>query len=278
MKTKNLLLILSICVCGGVSGQAAVIAYYRAEGTNGSQIGSTITDSSGNGRDITVSGATASDKYLNKVANDPSPIPQTGATNTTMLNIDTKGTNPGGTLSLTAASNVAWNHIFEKQAFTIEGWISPSDYLFGSNIEVAGRGNVFGTGWQLLVFRLSNTSVAFGFKTAGSFYNMTVTGLTNGMMDYFSVIGQANGDVNLSYAGQTGTILSAAYAASTDTTSSLYFFQGEKTGNFQVDEVRFSDTALSSGQLLNVVPEPSTWALLAFSLTTVTVLRRRRGN
>jgi len=28
---------------------------------------------------------------------------------------------------------------------------------------------------------------------------------------------------------------------------------------------------------LNVVPEPATWALLAFSLTTVMVLRRRRN-
>jgi hypothetical protein len=28
---------------------------------------------------------------------------------------------------------------------------------------------------------------------------------------------------------------------------------------------------------INVVPEPATWALLAFSLTTVMVLRRRRA-
>ena len=28
--------------------------------------------------------------------------------------------------------------------------------------------------------------------------------------------------------------------------------------------------------MLNVVPEPTTWALLAFSLTTVMVMRRRR--
>ena len=29
---------------------------------------------------------------------------------------------------------------------------------------------------------------------------------------------------------------------------------------------------------LNVVPEPTTWALLAFSLTTVMILRRRRNS
>jgi len=34
----------------------------------------------------------------------------------------------------------------------------------------------------------------------------------------------------------------------------------------------------SAGDIyLEVVPEPATWALLAFSLTTVVVLRRRRN-
>jgi hypothetical protein len=42
---------------------------------------------------------------------------------------------------------------------------------------------------------------------------------------------------------------------------------GNETGTF----------AQATGDLgLNVVPEPATWALLAFSLTTVMVLRRRR--
>jgi hypothetical protein len=34
-------------------------------------------------------------------------------------------------------------------------------------------------------------------------------------------------------------------------------------------------TAIATGDL-TVVPEPATWGLLAFSLTTVMVLRRRR--
>ena len=35
--------------------------------------------------------------------------------------------------------------------------------------------------------------------------------------------------------------------------------------------------SLDTAGLLTVVPEPATWALLAFSLTTVTILRRRRA-
>ena len=34
----------------------------------------------------------------------------------------------------------------------------------------------------------------------------------------------------------------------------------------------------STGDLIVAVPEPTTWALLAFSLTTVIVLRRRRNS
>ena len=43
------------------------------------------------------------------------------------------------------------------------------------------------------------------------------------------------------------------------------------TGSFTVD-------GATSALYLNVVPEPATWALLAFSMTTVLVLRRRRNS
>jgi fibronectin-binding autotransporter adhesin len=46
---------------------------------------------------------------------------------------------------------------------------------------------------------------------------------------------------------------------------------GSLTGNFVVDNA-------TKALYLNVVPEPATWGLLAFSLTTVMVLRRRRRN
>ena len=279
MKIQHFFLIVGICISGGITGQASVVAYYRMEGTSGIEIGGTITDSSGNGRDITVGSATVPDKYVNIVANDPSTIPQTGAANTTALNIDSKGATAGGTLSLTAASNSAWNHFFEKQAFTIEGWISPSDYLFGQSIDIATRGNIYATGWQLQLDNVSSTSETLSFRSAGVFVAaLTVTGLTNGTMDYFSVIGQANGDLDFSYAGQTATVLAAAYTAATDTTSPISFFQGQKIGNFQIDEVRFSDTALASSQLLNTAPEPAPIALFGLgTLAMAVVFRNRRA-
>ncbi len=50
-------------------------------------------------------------------------------------------------------------------------------------------------------------------------------------------------------------------------------------GTFQVASANFSDGTISNGWVteLTVVPEPSTWALLAFSLMTVIIFRRRRA-
>ena len=49
-------------------------------------------------------------------------------------------------------------------------------------------------------------------------------------------------------------------------------------GTFQVASANFATGTITNGYVteLNVVPEPATWALLAFSLTTALVLRRRR--
>jgi len=252
MKTSILYRILPLAVCmGGItSGQADVIAYYRMEGDQGSQIGETLTDSSGNHRDITVAGATEDDKYVACVAEDPSPIPQTDATNDSALNIHSMSLDSGG-ISLAAPSDPAWNNIFAKQEFTIEGWFSPGDYLYGQNINIANRGNSFANGWALIWERVSQNSGSLVIRSGGtSVKGLTITGLT-GAMNYFSVVGHDTGDISFTCNGQTATIPATAYTAATDKTSTIKFFGGEKIGNFQIDEVRFSDTALTSSQLLN---------------------------
>ena len=62
---------------------------------------------------------------------------------------------------------------------------------------------------------------------------------------------------------------STDFSAGVNTQFSATDLGGAYTGTFTVD-------AATSALYLNVVPEPTTWALLAFSLTTVMVLRRRQ--
>ena len=86
---------------------------------------------------------------------------------------------------------------------------------------------------------LSNTTInLFNYTTthSGDFASLTSTGYYNNSGAAWNHVGET---FSMSYSGQTLTF-------------------DEVSGN------------------LEVVPEPSTWALLAFSLTTVMVLRRRR--
>ena len=87
----------------------------------------------------------------------------------------------------------------------------------------------------------------------------------------------------IDWTGSTLTINGWTGTAGSAGTSGRIFFGGSATGltTAQLSQINFtgySDGAaiLSSGEIV-AVPEPATWALLAFSLTTVLVIRRRRA-
>jgi autotransporter-associated beta strand protein len=69
-------------------------------------------------------------------------------------------------------------------------------------------------------------------------------------------------------------------ASINETVGSLYFGSSSQVagtwGATGSGATHISDTYFTGEGILTVVPEPATWALLAFSLTTVVVLRRRR--
>ena len=99
-----------------------------------------------------------------------------------------------------------------------------------------------------------------------------------------------------------GTLTLTMTSGVADATYNLFSFtSGSKTGNFssiafaggyysgtwnRVADVWTSTLTQgqiftfdqASGDLVAAVPEPATWALLAFSMTTVLVLRRRRNS
>jgi autotransporter-associated beta strand protein len=88
----------------------------------------------------------------------------------------------------------------------------------------------------------------------------------------------------IDWSGSTLTITGWTGLAGASGTAGKIFFGNSAAGltSGQLSQINFSGysngaTILSTGEIV-AVPEPSTWALLAFSLTTVIVLRRRRNS
>ncbi len=87
----------------------------------------------------------------------------------------------------------------------------------------------------------------------------------------------------INWSGSTLTITGWTGTAGASGTAGKIFFGNSASGltSGQLSQINFSGyssgaTILSTGEIV-AIPEPTTWALLAFSLTTVVVLRRRRN-
>lgn len=91
---------------------------------------------------------------------------------------------------------------------------------------------------------------------------------------------------SINWSGSTLTITGWTGTAGASGTSGKIFFGNSAAGltTAQLSQINFIGAGYSSGAAILstgeivAVPEPATWALLAFSLTTVMVLRRRRNS
>ena len=107
--------------------------------------------------------------------------------------------------------------------------------------------------------------------TAIALTNTAGSGLTKGGALTLTLSGITAGTYSLtSGSGFSGTFSSANVNGSALTASGANF-SGSDIGGFN-----YSYTNASNQLVVSAVPEPATWALLAFSLTTVMVLRRRQ--
>ena len=117
----------------------------------------------------------------------------------------------------------------------------------------------------------SNDSGAYVFDLAAPGASDRIT-LTLGTLDIGTM---ANADFVFSeltgFAQGTYILFDAASAITGSVTSALnsISFTGGLTGTLSLDSI-------NNDVLLTVVPEPTTWVLLAFSMTTVMLLRRRK--
>ena len=127
-----------------------------------------------------------------------------------------------------------------------------------STFELAGSGGVKGTDYDNTT--ATGTMAYAGTLSIVSFggYSIDTHALTYSLFDF-------TGGYSGNFSGVTVAGATLAFDGGTNT------WTGSNVGN--TASYTFS---LVSGDL-TVVPEPATWALLAFSLTTVMVLRRRRA-
>ncbi len=275
------------CLLAG-SAQAATVAYFRfEEATSGVVPGSatggdpafngTVLDSSGNGSHFRTWNNTTGPAYVTNVA--VATVPGTGAANTAALSFD-------GNDDIYPSADIGLPGVDFSQV-TIEAWVNFSSLA----------------GWQTFIGRDDSGNPGQGAGPESLFYFQKAgDGTDRFRIRAYDSTG-AGVSVHSSFAVEVNTWYHVA-AVVDDTTLYLYvdgvlqesqpfegglfdpnpdtgwtIGRGQFNGNVgdfmlgMIDEVRFSDVALSPGQFLNV-PEPSVSLLGLFG--ALGILRRRR--
>lgn len=283
-RKPHLPLALASLLFGGVSMNAATIGYYQFEDSPG-----VIEDSSANNRDLTA-GGTAGGQVASPFGSVSNP--------------------PDGSVQNTEAMSFSLNRYFTTadrsySDLTIEAFVNlnsvdsaASSRVFASqfgtgtnrafNFGVAGNGSTTFSADRTLFLQLYNS--------ADTLINLDSTfRLTLGVNYYLAAsidAGALNGGVDgsvtfylkdLTNGGslQTATVTAAGLNAFKDS-NALTTIGGSNGGTGSlwdgtIDEVRFSDTALGSNELLvSSIPEPSSFAAVAGGLALIGVACRRK--
>jgi autotransporter-associated beta strand protein len=215
------------------------------------------------------------------------------------LTLSNNGTITGATFGLTVggAGNTTINSIIGTTTGTLTKDGAGTLTLTGANTYTGVT--TVSAGTMLVSGTLANTT---GVTVSGGALELGAADRINNA----ATLTLSGGTFNVGGFSETlGTLtLTTSTASSLDFVSggSILLFSGITTGNGTLaisnwtsgsDSLRFTSntnllassftvnggaaTILNQGTYFEVVPEPATWALLAFSLTTIMVLRRRRA-
>ncbi len=260
-------------------------------GTTTINAGTLVVDATGSWSGtsgIAVSGSTSKLRYDSTTALNKNVTVTSGGTFAYNSSADYSGTltltngKLGGTewdgaklggLTIGANQTITPGNSVGTAATTTQTWANNGSYVWEINKGNGTAGDGVGGGWDLLTLSGALTISA----TSGTPFaiNITSLGLDN-------LPGSATGfDSSLSYNWLIADAGSAITPFSSDqfVLNTIGTFQNAFTGNFAVALGNTGSIGGDSSQLYltyTAVPEPATWALLAFSLTTVVVLRRRR--
>jgi len=298
-------LVIGILAAGTASG--STIGYWRFES------GGFTTDSSGNGYTLSQTGTVSQVATENASAGTeffPNPVPQNNLANGNAASmVDASNVRQGFFTHTPAGSSAA----FAPNNFTIEAIVSlrtdaDSDSINGNAIaslwQGTGNNRTWGLGVASSTGSFSNTpgflnqELSFVFATNGADFNSRqVLGsgfaLTTGS-DYYvaaaytrpSAQGVSDGSVTFWFQDLTAA---GPLQTSTQTTSNVMWTPNSTPAAFQIgslnlsdtlrfggviDEVRLSDTVLSTPQLL-IVPEPTGVGLLAAAFSSAWLCGRR---
>jgi hypothetical protein len=284
------------------SASAQTVAYWRFEGDSTAR----LTDSSGNGRTLnTVTGHSNSTTQVISYALPETgpgskffdPVPQTGATNTQAFQKAVSGSNGGYFQAADHAS-------FTSNTLTLEAMVHfttrttslafiAGHFDGGSNqrsYALVGSGTGVNPENNKLAFIVSSTGNNTGVTTYYS--NFTIT---TGIDYYFGVAMDLTGATaaersltfyfqDLTNGGtlQSQTISGITQSAINDSAASFAIGAQGAGGSHAawtglIDEVRLSNVALGSNQLLVAIPEASSFAAFAgLGVLGLAATRRRR--
>lgn len=295
--------------------QAATVAHWRFEtgpaDTNvlktgvpgGQQFHPSVPDSSGNGNALSVWDTGGGAGYVYRANVSSALIPQTGDTN----NFSVQNTGGGPAMfTQTGGFLQTWS----PSAFTIEASIRPENGQWRTIIGRDSRGAYTGnTDLAGMYFQITPTNaLAFKFiDVAGNFHDATSA---DNVIQGWNFNGGSPADVPWQHIAATsdGSTLNvyldngSGYnivksISIVSSNPALHIGAGDggdwDPGNFSVgrglyagghgdraygliDEVRFSDTALSPSQFLNAVPEPGSMLLGVLGAFGLAFRRRRR--
>jgi len=188
-----------------------------------------------------------------------------------------------GTLVLSGSGTVGSGNLTVASGAKLDiSGITGSTYALSANQTLSGSGTVTATGKTLSVAGNFNPgsspgtlTVDGGFTLAGtSVSTFEINGTTSGLFDQLVVNGL------LTFGGTLNLV--TGYSFNYGDSVNLFDWT-TKSGTFSsivgtdLGGGNSWDTAnLYTTGVITVVPEPATWGLLAFSLTTVIILRRRR--
>jgi len=274
------------------AGTAVILNLSTAADTTAGSLSGTIASPTSGNNTATINTQTGRNFTVNQTANGAYAGVIAGAGNFILGSLSTN------TLTLTGTNTYTGTTTVTSGTLVISG-----SSTGGGAYAVNSGGTLGGTGTIGLASNQNVVVSAGGKVQASSFDRLDLALSGTGTLDVSGALGSGTGSMLFTLDAPTSTVV--AIAGTLNIGSNVLNFDDftfSTTGNFAAGAYKLFGGAsgltgtlgssligtvgglnstisiVNNEVILTAVPEPATWALLAFSLTTVVVLRRRRNS